>query len=779
MTYHVKISGAWKTITANYVKISGTWRTISNMWVKISGTWRPLFSSSSQIEQTVTLSQLTNSSTGLITLTGRNYRWSNVSTLTYKFERSANNGVSWVSINSGIATNPAVGSSNTYTYTLVDNASDVYPNVDNLYRFVVTATSSNNSTTTSTSSNQTVSASRNISNLSVVTANTTSSSIKLEFTAGAYSSSYFVRYTYEGIKEGYFRSAGSGIPTTITVTGLSANTNYGFYVTPYTGSIVSGSNTGYGGNQSSPVFERTSAPPAPTQVTSPTISGTSPLGQVGTIITGAYGSYTNANSVTTSLVAYTAPYTAPTNGETSSAVNNIFGSLTHTVDQGDAVTPARGFYTRDTVLGINGTTYYYYSASSISTYIGPITDNFNRSVPSGLGISSSGYIYSSDGYGSWSTNGSTASTSNSVNFSTVSYNYPLKTIELTGKTNLTASVKIPSGGGGPGLAFWVTSQGSWWAVAPSYYSEVTTTTTTCSSGYGSFSNTSSCNGCGYTTSTGTSSSCTGSVTGSTSCPSPTSGAGGRCSATCTAVTTTTETCPTPTTSSATKADNTIYTGCNQPCSVYGPFTQTTYGCTGFTQNYSTLAACNASATTTTYNASTVGTRCGSCSQPIAGVNLFRAPAVAGTSTTFYYYTNRSCVDTTTYNYSSIVETPYTLYSCYTGSTSSTATTYFSRIRILSTTGSPIYSVVTNKDTNIASSTSAYNKIYSISVATSGDSITAKGYNNSGIQIGSDVTYSRISSDLAKTNSDGSSSAGIIYTPTDTNGGSTFDDLSIS
>lgn len=778
MTYHVKISNAWKTVTANYVKISGTWRTVSNMWIKISGTWRPLFSSSSQIEQTVTLSQSTNASTGLITLTGRNYSWSNVSSLTYKFERSANNGVSWATIDSGNATNPSTGSSNTYTYTLADNKSDVYPNVDNLYRFVVTATSSNNSTTTSTSSNQTVSASRDITNLSVVTANTTSSSIRLQFTAGAYSSSFYVR-AVRGITETYYWTSSSPI----TISGLLASTTYTFYVTPYTGGLVSGVSTGYGGNQSSPVSETTSAPPAPTQVTSPTISGTSPLGQFGTTITGSAGSYTNASSVTTSLVSYSAPYTAPTNGETSSSATNNFGSLTHTVNQGDATTPANVFYTRDAVLGINGTTYYYYSSNSISTYIGTVTDNFNRSVASGLGTSSSGYIYSSSGYGAWSTNGSTASTSTAVDFNTVSYNYPLKTIELTGKTNLTASVKIPSGGGGPGLAFWVTSQGSWWAVAPSYYNQSTTTTTTCSSGYGSFTNVSSCNGCGYTTSTGTSSSCTGSVTGATFCPSPTSGAGGRCSATCTSTTTTTQTCPTPTTSSPTYSDNTLGTGCGDKCSCLGPYTSstTTYGCTGVTQNYSTLAACNASPTTTTYDASTVGTRCGSCTQPIAGVNLFRAPAVAATTTntTYYHCTTRSCVDTTTYSYSSIVETPYTIYSCYTGSTSSTTTTYYSRLRILSTTGSPAYSVIANKDTNIASNTSAYNKIYSISVATSGDSITARGFDSGGTQIGSNVTYSRTSSDLAKSNSDGSSSAGIIYTPTDANQGSTFDDLSIA
>jgi hypothetical protein len=45
MPYNVKVSGTWRTVSANYVKVSGTWRTISSMWVKVSGTWRQLFSS--------------------------------------------------------------------------------------------------------------------------------------------------------------------------------------------------------------------------------------------------------------------------------------------------------------------------------------------------------------------------------------------------------------------------------------------------------------------------------------------------------------------------------------------------------------------------------------------------------------------------------------------------------------------------------------------------------------------------------------------------------------
>jgi len=52
MTYHVKISNTWKSVTSNYVKISGTWRTISSMWVKISGVWKLFFTISGPTQST-------------------------------------------------------------------------------------------------------------------------------------------------------------------------------------------------------------------------------------------------------------------------------------------------------------------------------------------------------------------------------------------------------------------------------------------------------------------------------------------------------------------------------------------------------------------------------------------------------------------------------------------------------------------------------------------------------------------------------------------------------
>jgi hypothetical protein len=345
MTYHVKISGAWKTITANYVKISGTWRTISSMWVKISGTWRPLFSSGSTITQTVTISKSTNSSTGLVTLTGTNYRWSNASSLTYKFKRSRDGGTSWATIASGTATNPAVGSSNTETYQLSNNLSDVYPNVDNMYTFEVTAVSSTGTSSVSESLSVDVAAARNVTNLSIVSADTTFDSVKLQFDGGEYASSYFVRYR-KGIIDGYYNAISSGSPSTITVPNLDSNTTYSFYVTPYTGGIVSSLVTGYAGNESSSVSGATLVMPQPVKVSSPTLSGT---GVAFTSITAGSGTYQSGTfgGITTKIVYYQSPYTAPTDGEGSSSAtiqDTITPSPTYTINQVDATTPNKKFY---------------------------------------------------------------------------------------------------------------------------------------------------------------------------------------------------------------------------------------------------------------------------------------------------------------------------------------------------------------------------------------------------------------------------------------------------
>lgn len=516
--------------------------------------------------------------------------------------------------------------------------------------------------------------------------------------------------------------------------------------------------------------------PDPSQTLEPgTPSGT---GQAFTLVNkGSSGTYTNSASKTTSLV-YLTKTTSPTSGSTTAQGTVIDNSLLpSSITQAQATTPQQSFYTRDNVVGLNGTTYYYYS-SPLTAYVAAVSDTFNRTaVPSGLGTSTSSYIYSSyaNSASSWSTNGSSAINSTSVSFSASGTNYPLQTIEVGTTDRSYALASFDGNSGGVGVAYWVTSAGSWWATIPSYYYSSTTTTTPCSSGYGTFSSPSSCGGCGYSTSSQTSSSCSGSAT-TNYCPSPTSGSGGRCTA-CTTLTNYYQTCPTPTTSDPTYSNNTVGTGCGDRCSCIGPYTNTTYGCTT-TKNYSTLSACLNDPLTSTYNASTVGSRCGSCSQPIGGVNLFVAPAVGSTSTTYYHCSTRSCSDA--YSYGTIVESTSTVYSCYTGSTSSTTTTYYSRLKVYSSVSGSVSAVSWtsgNSDGVVSSSTSGYNKIYSHTTTTSGNLITAIAYDSGGSQMGSTLSVS--ASSPAKANANGETSVGLIKGPTDAENGSTYSDWQVS
>jgi hypothetical protein len=909
MTFNIRTGDKWKNIAKAYLRTGEKWKQITKGYIRSGNQWKIFFTfgisgAGPSIAQRVTLSKTTNS--GLITLTGRNYYWTNASSLSYVFQRSSNGGASWDPISSGTATNPSSGSSNTETYQLQDNKSDVYPNVDNLYRFVVTATSAGGSTTPSTSDNQSVSAARDISNLSVVSADTTFNSVKLQFTAGAYSSSYFVRYTYSGIQEGYFRSAGSGSPTTtITVTGLSPSTSYSFYVTPYTGGIVSGSNTGYGGNESSPVSATTSAVPTPIKVSSPTLSGN---GAAQTSITAAGGSYQSGTFgfVTTKIVYYQSPYTLPVDGETSSSATietTATPAPTYTIGQPDATTPNKKYYARDAVTNVAGTTTYYYYSNLVSAFIPTIIDTFNRNVASGLGISSSGYVYSAAIHqlgdppivvhepNSWSTNGSVASSSatvlryvSPVDPGSFAGDYPLKAIELTGKTNLTASVEIPSGGGGPGIAFWVSGAGSFWAIAPAYskINSITPVTSTNCNGpvipTNSTGTNPNCYDCPVTTSTsgGPSSDCnatafntnsTGTIPNCYSCPVTTSGGPssdcnfpvnkstdaqgtgcfgcpittnlGGTSYTCGSGDTynygsaivaqaACRGCSYSDTSYVEKTcnggpaeypNNTLAAAgtCDGKCSCGPAQTRTTYGCTGTTQNYSSEALCNASERVVApYTAAMDGKRCSACVQPIAGVNLWRASAVAATSSTYYNCNTLVCTNVTQFSCKyTTVETPTTYtcrgqdtstpisYTCKGRDTSTpvvtsysctgqqvtnnvTTSTYNTNLRIMSTVGSFVPVI---KNQNINSNTTAFSKVYKISVTTSGDVITGTAYSDSAgtpASVLGTATYTWVSGNTPKASANGSSYAGIIKTPSaiesasvDNNPGSTFDNLSIS
>lgn len=146
---YVSTSGVWKKITSAFVSSGGVWKKITDGYVSSGGVWKKFFQSavSPSIAQRVEISR--NNATYPSTLTGRNYRWTDSTSLTYVFQKSSDD-TNWTNI--GTATsiaNPSVGSSNTVTYALT--IADM-PAYTSYYRFVVTATNSTYSTTTTSTS---------------------------------------------------------------------------------------------------------------------------------------------------------------------------------------------------------------------------------------------------------------------------------------------------------------------------------------------------------------------------------------------------------------------------------------------------------------------------------------------------------------------------------------------------------------------------------------------------------------------------------------------------
>lgn len=136
---------------------------------------------------------------------------------------------------------------------------------------------------------------------------------------------------------------------TATISGLSASTTYTGYIVVYglsSGNILASS--------ASRTITTASPPPPPSQNWGPSLSGTAVSG---TSLSVSAGSYNNASSVTTTI-AYN------TSGSFSGSSSSR--SSPYTVTDTDASSPPYYFAALDTVVGTNGSTYYYYSGSIIS-----------------------------------------------------------------------------------------------------------------------------------------------------------------------------------------------------------------------------------------------------------------------------------------------------------------------------------------------------------------------------------------------------------------------------
>ncbi len=467
MPIYIKTSDGFRSVISNFLKTSDGWRKIVSAYLKTADGWRSLFLSSvtPSVEYDASIAQSTNATTYLVTLTGTNYHWSNADTLSYKFEQSIDNEATWITLASGTATNPSSGSSNTYIYQLIDNLSDVTPNIQNLYRFVVTGT--NTTYNTSFSSTNNITSVYGPENITITSPGKSYNSVDLDWTntAAPNAQKYLIYYKLSTDTSYTFSKVIANTFTTVDL--LSSSTEYNFKVVPITG--VSNTYKGYRGNDSNVLTITTDAPAVPTQLTSPTITGT---GQAFSSINGTSGTYQSGTYQSkTSYIGRTISSIPPTNGSTTGL--GSAGSPPYNITQDDVTTPNYYFYYVDAVTANDGSTVYYYYSLAIEGIIGsPIIDNYNRSVASGLGtmtpdlnsfMNPKSYIYNLSANGSsWSVNGSVALNASAVS-GTNPYTYPQQSVELGGKTDVTLATSFPSGPDGLGLVFWSTSGGSWWA----------------------------------------------------------------------------------------------------------------------------------------------------------------------------------------------------------------------------------------------------------------------------------------------------------------------------
>ena len=473
MKFFVKTSnsGNWPEIKNFFVKTSETnpiWSNIKKAWVKVSstdpGSWKMFwYKVIPKIQSEVTIVATTDATTKAITLTGTNYHWTDADTLTYKIQKSIDDGATWpTTLKSGTATNPNSGASNTYTYVLLDNKLDVTPNLQNRYRFVVTATNTDSGgINESFADNEYVSGPEDVT---IVEDSKTYYSVSISWNAAQHANKYLVYYKTSESSTFIYSKVISNTSTTID--GLLTYISYDFKVIPITG--VSLTNIGYRGNDSNILTVVTDVAPAPVQLTAPTISGS---GYAFTSINGTAGTYQSGTYKSKSVnIAKTTSTTLPTDGLYSPLPTA--GAPPYKVNQDDATKPNFYFYYVDEVTANDNQVYYYYS-SAVSAKIGfPIIDDFTRSVTGGLGtmtpsldsyMSPTSYIYNVPiNASSWSVNGSVAVNASSVT-GTDPNTYPQQSVELGGKTDQTIAVSLPGGADGLGLVFWSTGAGSWWA----------------------------------------------------------------------------------------------------------------------------------------------------------------------------------------------------------------------------------------------------------------------------------------------------------------------------
>jgi hypothetical protein len=475
MGIYLKNSSGWKNLAEVYLKNSSGWKKIKTAYLKTSSGWKLLFSASltPEIESGVLITSSTNSTTYLTTLTGKNFHWFNSTGLTYKFKYSAGGATYYDLTGATTISNPSVGSNNTVTYAL--STSDVQPNVDNYYKFIVTAT---NSTYDTSAASEDVLIIYGIRDLDVTNSSHDITSLAFSWSGGMYANGFIYQYReyVDSTNYGFWSTAAYTENYYVTLTGLTAAKQYQIRVKGITG--ASTANPGYSGNWAYQVGTTDTAP-TPTVTAYPTLTGTA---VAKTSVSSSNGAYNNNNpsySIQSRIIGVTDPALIVQGDTTDYGAVLSSTSLTYfqsyTITQSDATAPSYYIFARDSVIGLDGVTYYFYSTGVKST-MGTVTDDFNRTVSGGIGTMSSGFTYSG-GYTSpsWSVNGSSAVTTANPGASSGPDAWGLRSIEMGGDTDVSMSIGIPSGQGGIGVAFWVTSNSQWWSAICAHDSSVLTT----------------------------------------------------------------------------------------------------------------------------------------------------------------------------------------------------------------------------------------------------------------------------------------------------------------
>lgn len=213
----------------------GVWKNVAQAFIRGSDAiWKNIFSSTilPSTNNNSEITKSTNSTNWLITLTGKYYHWYNTDVLDYRFERSTDSGATWTTIKSGLdIVNPSIGSYDTVTHQLDDSPSDVVPNSTNLYRFIITGTKTSPYATADNESTEiTVYGPEDVS-LTVGTVGYTD--VSFSWTASPNAQKYLVYKKLDAASSYDYIKVISGTSTTID--SLSSNTTYDFQVIPITG----------------------------------------------------------------------------------------------------------------------------------------------------------------------------------------------------------------------------------------------------------------------------------------------------------------------------------------------------------------------------------------------------------------------------------------------------------------------------------------------------------------------------------------------------------------